>query len=321
MADTQLILHVKGTEQTTALPRPVVREGIKQGQISRSQLIWSPLHNAWKQVRELPELWPSQKLAPAPMPRVIAPQVSVTSAHLPKVASQPAPAAQARIAGPPKVTVPAAQPRIAGTGPVPKIAGAPAAPPRVAAPARARPAFSAADEPLPGDDLGLTVAKWLCVGVGGALLLVIAVNYLLVDQPLDTKFAATPFRGVGVHAHLGAFVQPDAVVIHIAKSPEVTAENFASFLVALARSTPTRIGSGESYDRVSLTPGWTGDYSFSGVAWDELGKMGADDEEKQRAFILDQLDSASGQPVAGSAAAPEVRAQAWETFVRDFTRS
>src|SRR5271156_2156282 len=69
MSDTRLILHVKGTEaQTTELPRQIVRAAISQGQITHSQLIWSPAHNAWKQVRELPDLLPSQRLAPAPRP-------------------------------------------------------------------------------------------------------------------------------------------------------------------------------------------------------------------------------------------------------------
>src|SRR5258707_4657143 len=70
-SDTHLILHVKGTESETArLPKQVVRAAISQGQITHSQLIWSPPDNAWKQVRELPHLLPSQKLAPAPAPRV-----------------------------------------------------------------------------------------------------------------------------------------------------------------------------------------------------------------------------------------------------------
>src|SRR5271154_4024377 len=68
MPDTRLILHVKGTErETTTLPKQVVRAAISQGQITHSQLIWSPTDNAWKQVRELPHLLPSQKLAPAPV--------------------------------------------------------------------------------------------------------------------------------------------------------------------------------------------------------------------------------------------------------------
>src|SRR5579863_5103316 len=83
--DTKLILHVKGTENETAtLPKQVVRAAISQGQLTHSQLIWSPPDNAWKQVREMPHLLPSQKLAPAPEPRAAAKPV-------PKVVAVPKP--------------------------------------------------------------------------------------------------------------------------------------------------------------------------------------------------------------------------------------
>src|SRR5271154_2647249 len=63
----RLILHVKGTEaETRELPKPAVRAAIAEGKITHSQLIWSPAQNTWKQVKEMPELLPSQKLAPAP---------------------------------------------------------------------------------------------------------------------------------------------------------------------------------------------------------------------------------------------------------------
>src|ERR1700683_2581321 len=45
MPDTRLILHVKGTEaETTELSRDVVRAAVSQGQLTHSQLIWSPQH-------------------------------------------------------------------------------------------------------------------------------------------------------------------------------------------------------------------------------------------------------------------------------------
>jgi len=59
MSDTRLILHIKGTDaQTAELPKAVVRAAISQGQITHSQLIWSPSDYAWKQVREIPDLLP-----------------------------------------------------------------------------------------------------------------------------------------------------------------------------------------------------------------------------------------------------------------------
>ena len=63
MADTSLILHVKGTESETAtLPKNVVRAGISEGKITHSQLIWIPGENTWKPVKELPELLPGERL-------------------------------------------------------------------------------------------------------------------------------------------------------------------------------------------------------------------------------------------------------------------
>jgi hypothetical protein len=322
MADTKLILHVKGTEETTSLPKPAVRAAIAQGQISYSQLIWSPIHNAWKQVRELPHLWPSQKLAPAPPPRPIAapaaPAVRVAPATpVPKVQAHPkvAAAQTPRIASPPKVTVPAAHPRIAAQ---PKIAAAGAAVPV----ARARGHVTAAGgvgETVPEEDTSLHIARWACFIVGGLLLVALVLNYFLVDQPLRSRFAQTPFAQVSVHAHLGAFVQPNALVIHVlGASPAVNPASFSAFLVSLAQSTPSRPG-GDAFDRVSLTPGWTGRYSFAGLDWQELGKMGADSPDKQRQFILDQMASASGQQLVGPDASAETRDQVWAAFESAFT--
>src|ERR1700728_4014413 len=123
MADTQLILHVKGTEQTTSLPKPAVRAGIKEGQIKYSQLIWSPIHNAWKQVREMPHLWPSQKIAPAPPIR----PPSRSAEGVPVVTASPTPSASApRVAV--STTLSGMVPRVAGattpSGSVPRVAAA-----------------------------------------------------------------------------------------------------------------------------------------------------------------------------------------------------
>ncbi|MEJ0001230.1 MAG: hypothetical protein WDO13_19980 [Verrucomicrobiota bacterium] len=60
MPDTRLILHVAGTDaQTQELPKEAVKTAIAHGDLSYSQLIWSPDQQSWKQVRELPELLPA----------------------------------------------------------------------------------------------------------------------------------------------------------------------------------------------------------------------------------------------------------------------
>ncbi len=58
-----MILHVKGTEsETRELPKPAIRAAIQRGEISQTQLIWSPLDSAWKPVSEMPELAPGESL-------------------------------------------------------------------------------------------------------------------------------------------------------------------------------------------------------------------------------------------------------------------
>jgi len=95
----RVILHVKGTQaETTELPKYAVRDAISQGQITHSQLIWSPEANAWKQVRELPDLLPSQKLAPAPTRKTAVPVRKVVPAIIPESSIAPvAPAAAAPV--------------------------------------------------------------------------------------------------------------------------------------------------------------------------------------------------------------------------------
>jgi hypothetical protein len=103
----RLILHVKGTEaQTKELPKQEVRAAISQGQITHSQLIWSPRENTWKQVRELPDLLPSQKLAPAPSRAAVAQVSMTTDAIIPESPTGPvARAVSAAAASPPRVHV------------------------------------------------------------------------------------------------------------------------------------------------------------------------------------------------------------------------
>lgn len=124
-----LILHVKGTvADTSEMPKKAIRTAIKEGKITHSQLIWSAGEHQWKQVRELPELLPSQKLAPAPPRRAqvpvlenmepdsphspVARAVAVAVAR-PAVVATATPKARPAVVGPPKVTIAASQPKIA----------------------------------------------------------------------------------------------------------------------------------------------------------------------------------------------------------------
>jgi len=382
----RLILHVKGTEsETKEMPKKAIRTALSKGEITHSQLIWSPHEHAWKQVRELPELLPSQKLAPAPsretvhpVPRVaenIIPEsptgpvaraiaatgdvpqvrVAIASDSGPKarvaVESRATPRVRVATAAPPKVSVlteAASAPRVRGAAAAPEsavkvpvaVAAAAdvprvrAAPPektpevRVAAvPATIR-AAAPVKVPAPvslkahGEDQAHPL-KWFCIGLGLVLVLVFAGNLVLVDQPLASSLAQTPYAKVAVYAHLGAYVQPNVLVIHIRPSASLTPDNLVDFLVALAHSTPDSPLTRDVYGRVAVTSGWTAQYSFSGYSWKEIGDMRNDSQEQRKDAILTRMAWANGAPLVEETVNPEgqqaEREKAWAAFVAKFT--
>ncbi len=330
MPDTHLILHVKGTEQeTSTLPKQVVRAAISQGQITHSQLIWVPEDNTWKQVRELPHLLPSQKLAPAPLPRVATGNLPrVATGNLPKVAAVAVPkiaAPKAKTGTVPRIatgTLPkVATPKIQ-TGPVPRIATASTGAPVVkVAAAVAQPTKSYV---VKEEDAGAHPLKWISIILGALILGMVGVNYLLVDRPLVSSLGETPFSQVSVYAHLGAYVQPNVIVIHIPTSSAVTSANLTEFLGALAHSTPTIPMSSNSFARVALTSGWTASYTLTGNDWRQLGDM-PNDQRKE--FLLSELTDATGEPLMSAqpnqdeATLHAEREKVWNAFVAQFTRS
>ena len=308
MPDTRLILHVKGTEaETTELSREVVRAAVSQGQLTHSQLIWSPQHNAWKQVRELPDLLPSQKLASAPPRVAVVPAPRAVDAVIPESPSSPV--ARVVAAGAPQVRVVAmATPQV-----------------RVATKAAVTPILVRTTGELVVKDEEETFHpfKWICIGLGVLILLVLGGNYLLVDQPLVSNMAQTPYSNVTVYAHLGAFMQPNVLVIHIPASPAITPDNLTDFLATLARNTPQNPISHEPFERVALTSGWMAQYSFSGYSWKELGDMRHESGAQRKEFLMDQMGDAGGQPLMPESTLNEamqkaMRDQVWETFEAHF---
>jgi hypothetical protein len=316
LPNERLILHVKGTEtDTTELPKQAIRSAISHGQITHSQLIWSPADGAWRQVRELPELLPTQKLAPAPPRAVPVPKAVeeiIPESPTGSVARAAAPArprrvrvARARVAGPPRV----------------RVAGAPAGPPRVrAAETHAIRTVAPVVEGATGDLVVKAYPysqplKWVCIGLGIFILLVLGGNYLLVNRPLVSNLGQTPYSNVAVYAHLGAFMQPNVMVIHIPASTAITPDNLTDFLVALAQSTPQTPITRGLFDRVALTSGWTAQYSFSGGGWKALGDMRQDSKAHRKEFLLAQMADADGQPVPKSTAE---RDKVWDVFAAHF---
>jgi hypothetical protein len=318
MSDTQIILHVRGTEsETTSLPKQQVRAALSEGKITHSQLIWSPRDNAWKQVRELPELLPSQKLAPAPTRVRIAPMANAVELIIPDSPSNPVARAVAATGTPtPKVRVAGApQVRVAAACATPQV--------RVSSPAPAPTVNSARDYTVAEADDGSNPFKWICIGLAGFILLVLGGNYLLVDQPLVSALGQTSFSDAKVYAHFGAFIQPNVAVIHIAPSASVTSGKLGSFLVMLANSTPASPSAG-LFGRVALTTGWTAKYTFSGFAWRQLGDMRHQSAAEQKEFILAQICDAGGEPLSPSPTLDEASREAqsekiWDDFVAYFT--
>jgi hypothetical protein len=299
---------VKGTKaDTVELPKGIVRAAVSEGKLTHSQLIWNPADNAWKQVRELPDLLPSQKLAPAPSPSRAAgaPVPKAVGASHPESPAGPVARAVAASAGTPRVRVAAS----AGT-----------------------PAVKAEASDFVPSTKGFVVKvddsshplKWVCIGLGILILLGLGVNYLLVDQPLVSNLAQTSYSKVTVYAHFGAFMQPNVLVIHIPASSTITPDNLTDFLVALAQSTPQSPITRDLYARVALTSGWTAQYSFSGYSWKELGDMQREDEAQRKEFLLDQMGDAGGQSLIPESTSSEAarqagRDQTWDAFVARFT--
>jgi hypothetical protein len=314
MPDTHLILHVKGTEQdTTTLPKQVVRAAISQGQITHSQLIWVPEENNWKQVRQLPHLLPSQKLAPAPVRVPTGPLPKSAAVVVPKVHSGTIPRIAKASTPIPQVVV-----KAASASPTPRVA----ATAKVAVAATAQPAQSYV---VKEENPGTHPLKWISIGLAVIIFGLVAINYFLVDRPLVSSLGQTSFSNVAVYAHLGAYVQPNVIVIHVPSSSGVTKDKLTDFLVALAHSTPSIPLSENTFARVALTSGWTADYTMTGYAWKQLGEMGKDDEAQRKEFLLDQLTDAVGEPLISTANKDDATLQAerektWDAFAAQFAK-
>ena len=327
----RLILHVKGTEaETTELPKHAVRAAISQGQLTHSQLIWVPADKAWKQVRDLPHLWPSQKLAPSPSPAREAgtPVPQAIDSAIPESPADPV--ARAASADAPRVHVAGAS----ADAPRVRVAGASAGAPRVGvAGASAKMPTVRAAEPIlvrtTGDlvvneEEGSHPLKRLCIVLGILIVLVLGGNYFLVDQPLVSKLGQTRYSSVTVLAHLGAFMQPNVLVIHIPASSSITPDNLTDFLVALSQSSPQNPVTHDLFTRVGLTSGWKVQYSFSGYSWKQLGDMREETKAQQKEILLARLGDASGQPLMpestlNEAAQQVARDKVWHAFVDHFS--
>jgi hypothetical protein len=238
-----------------------------------------------------------------PQPKVATPRVATA-----------VPAGQA-----PKVAVPAkAAPKVAVAAQAPRAASA--APSAHMAAMSSRPS---SHHEIKEDD-AFHPFKWLCLGLGSLIVLIVGANFFLVNLPLTSRFAHTSYSNVRVYAHFGAFMQPNVMVIHIPPSTQITPETLPAVLVALARSTPDNPITRDSFARIALTSGWTAQYSFSGESWKQLADLDQETEEQRKEFLMAQMDDASGQSLMPESTLNEEaqqakREQVWKAFVAHFT--
>lgn len=138
------------------------------------------------------------------------------------------------------------------------------------------------------------VLRILFIGLGLIIVALVVVNYFLIEQPFRTKMAKTSFADVSAHAHLGAFMQPTALLIHVFPSNKITTDNFADLLTALAQSAPRGAIPGMAFKTVSLTPGWRGRYLVSADDWAGFADMSGFTPEEKRQFVLTHVERGGG---------------------------
>jgi hypothetical protein len=137
----------------------------------------------------------------------------------------------------------------------------------------------------------------------------------------------TPFAEVDTHAHLGAFAQPQALLIHVLPSNKINSDNFADFLTALTQAAPKRALPGMNFQTVSLTPGWLAKYTISGEDWEGLAEMTGFSADQKKQFVLSHLERAGGAPLfiehrnESTAQQQASQDKAWQQLVATFQAS
>lgn len=249
---------IPGSEETRELSLPAALEAIARGEIEPTHWVWSPAHQDWKPVSEIPALQAAPQAPPVAVTVVKAPTALEVMARL--QAKEPIPA-------------------------------------EVIVPSRTVSTPSTRSHKVEQHEGGFSIFKLGFFILAVVLLGLIAANYVLVDQPLEMSLAKTPFGTVTVHAHLGAFLQPNALIIHVLPATDVTKDNFADLLVTIAQSTPPQLLNHSTYGSVGLTSAWVTQYIITGDDWKKLGQMDHASEEERRTFILDHVLDATGQPL------------------------
>jgi len=271
-APRTLFLAVPGTQETRQLDLETVRHAVARGEIALDNWAWSAERNEWVPLAQLPEF-----AAPAPTepPPVVPEPIQIV-----RVEPIPEPVVE-KPAEPARVAIPAQVPAARTvTGPVGRMTHAPTH-------------FTDSIK----EHHEFPVFRTLFAVLGVVIATLIGVNYFMVEQPFRANLAKTPFAYVQAHAHLGAFVQPTVLLIHVLPNREINADNFADLLTALTQSAPRQALAGHEFTTISLTPAWLGVYAIDAADWQGFADMGGFTPEEKRQFVLDHLEWIDGAPL------------------------
>jgi hypothetical protein len=281
---------IPGTEQTQVLSRQGVLDALAKGDLSPAHWVWSPKDEDWKPISQIPELQPKRSFLPPLQPGPIVPAATST-APLGPVKLQP-------------MELP------------PVVLHKEKEQPKKKKKVKPRPSRDPNRERVP---IFQILFGFLFLAVAG----VIGLNYELVDKPFDGDVAKSPFVLTAVHAHLGNFVQPGRLVIHVLSVPGVDEKNLADFLFTLAKSTPAQPFNHQPFETVALTPAWNDEYVLNGADWHRLGQMDAASPEQRKNFLLDHVEDAARHPLLedskalGMADMATARTKAWQELAAD----
>ncbi len=300
-APRTLFLAVPGTQETRQLDLESVRDAVARGEIALDNWAWSPERNAWVPLAQLPEF----AALPATVPLPVAPE----PIQIVRVEPKPAPTPVVEKAPEPvRVAVPAQIPPARTVkGPVGRMPHA--------ATYYSKPIDEHHEFPF---------FKILFVVLGVVIVALVSVNYFMVEQPFRANMAKTPFADVQAHAHLGAFVQPSVLLIHVLPNKEINSDNFPDLLTALTQSAPRQAIAGRPFATISLTPAWLGVYAIDAADWEGFADMGGFTPGEKRQFVLTHLEWIDGAPLVethktDTAAQRQAREdQVWNELVARF---
>jgi len=299
-----LIIAIPGTQETKEMSREDILAAIGRGEILPDNWVWSPSHNDWKMVSEIPELQPAP--APAPTPSFMngAVPTAAMSAHFPPAAGK-TPAASQPATAVVRQASPVVQPKVQGRTPA-----------LTETQQLARTQYSQPIEikrEFPVFKVLFFISFVLATSVLGA-------NYFLVDEPFVANLGTTSFASVKAYAHLGAFSQPGALVIHVPPTDKLTSDNLADFLVALAKSTPPQPFNQQAFDGIGITSAWQSQFVMNGIDWQKLAEMSSATTEEKKKFEVEHLAQIDGTLLIDPRKNNNVDAQnkAWQSFVATF---